>query len=58
MLFTHNHPSGITEPSRGDELLTEHLQETLASVEVKMLDHIAVDGVETVSFAEKRLMCR
>jgi DNA repair protein RadC len=56
VLFAHNHPSRIAEPSRADELLTKHLQETLALVEIKVLDHIVVGRAETVSFAEKELV--
>lgn len=56
VIFTHNHPSGIAEPSQADRLLTEHLSKALMLVDVKTLDHIIVAGVETVSFAERGLI--
>lgn len=56
VIFAHNHPSGMPEPSRADEALTKTLQEALALVEVKVLDHIIVGGTTTVSFAEKGLI--
>jgi DNA repair protein RadC len=56
VIFAHNHPSGVAEPSRADEVLTQRLQEALALIEVRVLDHIVVGGVETVSFAERGLL--
>lgn len=56
VIFAHNHPSGMTEPSRADEALTKTLKDALALVEVKVLDHIIVGGTTTVSFAEKGLI--
>jgi len=56
VIFAHNHPSGMPEPSRADEMLTSTLKDALALVEVKVLDHIIVGGTTTVSFAEKGLI--
>ena len=56
VIFAHNHPSGMPEPSRADEMLSKTLQEALALVEVKVLDHIIVGGTTTVSFAERGLI--
>ncbi len=56
VIFAHNHPSGMPEPSRADEMLTKTLQEALALVDVKVLDHIIVGGTTTVSFAERGLI--
>ena len=56
VIFAHNHPSGMPEPSRADETLTKTLQEALALVDVKVLDHIIVGGTDTVSFAERGLI--
>lgn len=56
VIFAHNHPSGMAEPSRADEALTKTLKDALALVEVKVLDHIIVGGTTTVSFAEKGLI--
>lgn len=52
----HNHPSGLAEPSRADEMLTRTLREALALVEVRVLDHIIVAGNASVSFAERGLL--
>ncbi len=52
----HNHPSGVAEPSRADELLTQTLKQTLALIDVRVLDHFVVAGGRTVSFAELGLL--
>jgi DNA repair protein RadC len=56
MILAHNHPSGVAEPSRADELLTQSLKQALALVDVRVLDHFVVAGAETVSFAERGLL--
>jgi len=56
VIFAHNHPSGNPEPSRADELLTKDLKNALAMIDVRVLDHIVVGGVETISFAERGLV--
>jgi len=56
VIFAHNHPSGVAEPSRADELLTQTLKQVLALVEIKTLDHFIVAGSQTVSFAERGLL--
>ncbi len=56
VVFAHNHPSGMPEPSRADEGLTKTLRDALALVDVKVLDHIIVGGMDTVSFAERGLI--
>jgi len=56
VIFAHNHPSGVAEPSRADELLTRELTNALAMVEVKVLDHFVVAGADAVSFAERGLL--
>jgi len=56
VIFAHNHPSGVAEPSRSDELLTRDLASALALIEVKVLDHFVVAGHLTVSFAERGLL--
>jgi DNA repair protein RadC len=56
VIFAHNHPSGIAEPSRADELLTANLKQALSLVDVKVLDHLIVAGSATVSFAERGLL--
>lgn len=56
VIFAHNHPSGMAEPSRADEALTQNLKTVLALIEVRVLDHIIVAGTSTVSFAERGLI--
>ena len=56
VMFAHNHPSGVAEPSRADELLTQSLKQALALVDVRVLDHFVVAGTSMVSFAERGLI--
>jgi DNA repair protein RadC len=56
ILFAHNHPSGLAEPSAADLQLTRQLQQALALVDVKVLDHLIVAGEEIRSFAEAGLL--
>jgi len=56
VIFAHNHPSGAAEPSRADEMLTQALKQSLALVDVKVLDHFVVAGSESISFAERGLI--
>ena len=55
VIFAHNHPSGVAEPSRADEQITKRLKDALALVDVRVLDHFVV-GDEIVSFAERGLL--
>lgn len=55
VIFAHNHPSGVAEPSMADENITKRLKEALALIDVRVLDHIVV-GDECVSFAERGLL--
>ncbi len=55
-IFAHNHPSGVAEPSRADELLTQSLKAALALVDIRVLDHFVVAGSASVSFAERGLL--
>ncbi len=56
LIFSHNHPSGNTTPSRADEMLTQTLKAALALIDVRVLDHIIVAGNQTLSFAERGLL--
>lgn len=55
-ILAHNHPSGNPEPSQADRMLTRTLKDSLALVDVQVLDHIIVAGRQTRSFAEHGLM--
>jgi DNA repair protein RadC len=52
VIFAHNHPSGVAEPSSADRTLTERLKAALAQVDIRVLDHFVV-GEQVVSFAER-----
>ena len=56
VIFAHNHPSGVAEPSRADELLTQALKQALALLDIRTLDHFVVAGGQLTSFAERGLM--
>ncbi|HLP97664.1 MAG TPA: DNA repair protein RadC [Sideroxyarcus sp.] len=56
VIFAHNHPSGVAEPSQSDQLLTDALKQALLLVDVRVLDHFIVAGAGCLSFAEKGLL--
>jgi len=56
VILAHNHPSGLAEPSRADEFLTQSLKTALAMVDVRVLDHLVVGSGQVVSFAERGLL--
>lgn len=56
VILAHNHPSGVAEPSRADEMLTRRLSEALALVDVRVVDHFIVGAGEVLSFAERGLL--
>lgn len=56
VILAHNHPSGVTEPSQADQLLTSALKQALALVDVTVLDHFVVAAGQTLSFAERGLL--
>jgi len=56
VILSHNHPSGLAEPSKADQMLTGALKQALALVDVRVLDHIVIGEQELVSFAERGLI--
>ncbi|UAN17699.1 RadC family protein [Enterobacter asburiae] len=52
-VLAHNHPSGEAEPSQADRLMTERLKQALDLVDIRLLDHLVVGGMDIVSFAER-----
>ncbi len=56
LIFAHNHPSGITEPSQADRQITQRLKESLSLIDVRVLDHVIVGDGEAVSLAERGLI--
>ncbi len=56
LIFAHNHPSGVAEPSQADIRITHRLKEALALIEVRVLDHVIIGEGEGVSLAERGLL--
>jgi DNA repair protein RadC len=56
VVLAHNHPSGVAEPSRADELITQALRQALQLVDVRVIDHVIVGRRGAVSFAERGLL--
>ena len=56
VIFAHNHPSGVAEPSQSDRMLTDALKQALALVDVRVLDHFIVAGAGCLSFAERGML--
>jgi DNA repair protein RadC len=56
VIFAHNHPSGVAEPSAADERITSRLQKALALVDIRVLDHMIVGDGACVSLAERGLL--
>lgn len=56
VILAHNHPSGVAEPSKADEVLTQRLKDALALVDIRVLDHLVVGDGEITSFAERGLL--
>jgi DNA repair protein RadC len=56
VIFAHNHPSGVAEPSQADLRITERLRDALALIDVRVLDHLIVGEGRGTSLAERGLM--
>jgi DNA repair protein RadC len=56
VILVHNHPSGVAEPSRADELITTRLRDALALVDIRVVDHLIVGEGVCVSLAERGLL--
>ena len=56
IIFAHNHPSGIAEPSQADKHITQKLQQALSLIEIRVLDHFIIGDGSIYSFAEHGLM--
>jgi len=53
VIFAHNHPSGVAEPSQADRDITRHLQQALKLIEVRVLDHFIIGAGSPLSLAER-----
>lgn len=56
VILTHNHPSGVTEPSEADRQITRRIIDSLQLIDVRVLDHIIVGSDPPISFAERGLI--
>ena len=56
VIFIHNHPSGVAEPSQADIAITSKLVEALGTVEVRVIDHFVIGNTSVVSFADRGLI--
>ncbi len=56
VIFAHNHPSGVAEPSGADINITQRLKTALSVIDIRVLDHLVVGGDDVVSFAERGLL--
>ncbi len=56
VIFAHNHPSGVAEPSNADKRLTRQLVESLALIDTRVLDHLIVGDGQVLSFAEQGIL--
>lgn len=56
VIFAHNHPSGIAEPSQADIAITRKLKLAMQTIEVRVLDHLVIGANEVISFAERGLL--
>ncbi len=53
VILAHNHPSGVAEPSRADLAITKRIKEALATIDVRVLDHLVIGNAHVVSLAER-----
>jgi DNA repair protein RadC len=56
VIFAHNHPSGVAEPSQADISLTDRLKQALGLVDIRVLDHFVVTITGTISMAERGMV--
>lgn len=56
VILAHNHPSGVAEPSRADELLTTSIRQALQLIDARVTDHLVIGGINIISFAERGLI--
>jgi DNA repair protein RadC len=56
VILAHNHPSGIAEPSHADELITRRVRDSLALIDVRVLDHIVVGDGSCIAFSDRGLL--
>lgn len=53
VIIAHCHPSGLAEPSQADRQVTTRIQQALGLVDIRLLDHLVVGGMDIISFSER-----
>lgn len=53
VIVAHCHPSGLAEPSHADRQVTTRIQQALGLVDIRLLDHLVVGGMDIISFSER-----
>ena len=56
IIFAHNHPSGVAEPSAADQYITQQLKQALHIIDVRVLDHFIIGDGQITSFMERGLL--
>lgn len=56
LILAHNHPSGVTEPSYSDQVVTKKIKDSAELMEIRILDHLIVGKNDCYSFAENALL--
>ena len=56
VVFAHNHPSGVAEPSQADRDITAELKKALALIDVRVLDHFVIGSGVPTSLASRGLL--
>jgi DNA repair protein RadC len=56
VIFCHNHPSGLAEPSEADRVITQRLKQALGLLDIRVLDHFVIGAESVYSFAEHGLL--
>lgn len=56
LIFAHNHPSGVAEPSQADIIITERLKQALELIDVRVLDHLIITNRDITSLSERGLI--
>jgi DNA repair protein RadC len=55
-ILYHNHPSSVSEPSTADQLITARIKDSLAAVDIRVLDHLVIAASEVTSMAERGMV--
>ena len=56
VIFSHNHPSGVAEPSQADERITARVKHALSLVDIRLLDHLVIGDGQSTSLASRGLL--